>query len=443
MVSRPLRVGLVAWHALPAIVPTDDSGGLAGGRSPGKPKYGESFGGLETAIWTLARHMAKLPGIEPVCFVEATAARNGSQPWPKEVDGVRLAIHVQRFKAIRHEVGECVDFGAKRIKRFSPKLLWQLPLLMATRPFRSRDPVDSLPDPRLFDQAVDAWIAFGVTASSSRVVATADRERTPCFVCIRSNAGLEDGLLGDDEYKNECGDTASARRYALLQADHVVCQSQWQLDRLREVFHRDGLLARNPIDCREWRPPWKVDVPESLAAPFDVLWVGRYDDFHKQPKLMLEAAKKLPHRSIKMIVNPFDPRVEAEVRQSVPSNVELIDRVPFEQMPAVFGAARTFVSTGSLRHEGFPNVLLQAAASHTPIVSLSDHDQFLQRSGAGVTSSESLDDLPRLIEQQITEPTVSWSRVDDYLQQFHQADAIASQFAVWIQTAIESKRTPG
>ncbi|WP_236623692.1 glycosyltransferase family 4 protein [Rhodopirellula baltica] len=446
MNPKPFRVGLVAWHALPAIVPPTTSphadGDVAETATTERPslkRYGETFGGLETAMWTLAQHLARQPDIQPVCFLEADRPRNGTMDWPTEVEGVKLEISVNRFRAIRHAVGECIDTESKRIKRFSPHLLWQIPFLAMTRPFRSRDPIDSHPDPRLTDRSIDAWISFGVNSSSSRVVATAAIEQTPSFVCIRSNAGLEDGLATDSEYRNECGEPSSARRYALMRSDQVVCQSQWQLNRLRQMFHREGLLARNPIVRKDWQPPFTNPAPKSFRNPFDVLWIGRYDDFHKRPLLMLEAANKLPHVSFKMIVNPFDPDIEKCVRREAPMNVELIDRVPFAQMPMVFAAAKLFVSTGSLEHEGFPNVLLQSAASHTPIVALSDHDSFLSRSGAGVDCNDSVELLAQRITEQLKSDAINWEKVDDYLDQHHSADLIASNFANWIRCSIANE----
>lgn len=445
MNSKPIRVGLVAWHALPAIVPhatvqqvASESRSAWGSTQSRPTRFGETFGGLETAMWTLARHLADQADIEPICFLETNRPRNGSIRWPTEVAGVKLDISVNRFRGIRHAVGECIDTESRRIRRFSPHLLWQLPLLAATRPFRSRDPVNSQPDPRLVGKSIDAWISFGVNASSSRVVATAKAEQTPSYICVRSNAGLEDGLANDDEYRNECGESSSARRFALLQSDYVVCQSQWQVDRLKRMFDREGLLARNPISCREWQPPLEISAPEALKQPFDVLWIGRYDDFHKRPLLMLEAAKKLSHLSFKMIVNPFDPDIESRVRQEAPQNVELIDRVPFAQMPAVFASAKVFVSTGSREHEGFPNVLLQAAASHTPIVSLCDHDNFLAQSGAGIACHDSTETLTQHIEEQLQSHAIDWTRVDEYLDRCHDASGRATEFANWIRCSVSS-----
>ncbi|MEO9591438.1 glycosyltransferase family 4 protein [Rhodopirellula bahusiensis] len=446
MNSKPLRVGLVAWHALPAIVPPAaptqtafDPASDSGSKQPTSIRFGETFGGLETAMWTLARHLANQTDIQPICFLETDSPQNGSTPWPKEIEGVKLDISVNRFRAIRHAVGECIDTESKRFRRFSPHLLWQLPLLAVARPFRSRDPIDKEPDPRLIGKSIDAWISFGVSSSSSRVVATGATEQTPSFVCVRSNAGLEDGLATEVEYRNECGESSSARRFALLQSDHVVCQSQWQLDRLKQAFDRDGLLARNPILREEWQPPFPTPAPASFTQPFDILWIGRYDDFHKRPLIMLEAARKLPHLSFKMIANPFDSEIEASVRSEAPENVELIDHVRFAEMPAVFASAKLFVSTGSREHEGFPNVLLQAAASHTPIVSLSDHDNFLSRSGAGLGCDESVDKLTRNIQAQLRHDAIQWAQVDEYLDQYHNADQIASEFANWVRHAVANE----
>ncbi|MCC9643543.1 glycosyltransferase family 4 protein [Rhodopirellula sp. JC740] len=404
-----------------------------------KLSYGSTFGGLETAMWTLAKDLADISGVQVTCFVTAPSGTNGGTPWPSEVDGVRLDLDVDRFRGIRHSVGESIDVSGLRLRKFSPHLLWQIPLLAATYPFRDRDPVDCHPDPRLAGKGIDAWVTFGVNAASSRVVATASAENTPAFVCIQSNAGLEDSLLSKEETINECGESSFSRRYALMECHRVVAQSEWQLNRLKQSFQREGLLARNPIDPADWCPPYQSEAPASLRDPFDVLWIGRYDDFHKRPLMMLEVARKLPHVSFKMIANPFDEHIESQVRKDVPKNVDLIDRVPFERMPAVFGSASVFVSTGSVQHEGFPNVLLQSAASHTPIVSTCDHDNFLRRSGAGVSCDDSIDRLASSIEDQLQSPIIDWRRVDEYLNEFHYSPNIAKEFANWINDAIRDE----
>ncbi|MFG0264011.1 MAG: glycosyltransferase family 4 protein [Rhodopirellula sp. JB055] len=431
----PIRIGMVAWGALPCIVEQT--------RTKGKHTFGKTFGGMETAMWTLARGLAKQKHNHVTCFVAASQSRNGNAPWPHQVSDVHLQVCVDRFRAIRHDVGDSIDVRQRRLKRFSPNLLWQIPLLGLTRPFRSRDPGDCQPDPNLAGQSMDAWITFGINGASSRVVATARATGTPSFVCIRSNSGVEDRLASAEEYHNECGESATSRRFALLESDHVVVQSQWQLDRLRDVFHRDGYLARNPIDRFHWRPPIDPPSPESVSEPFDILWIGRFDDFHKRPRLMLEIAKTLPHRTIKMIANPFDAELEADLRRNAPTNVEWIDRVPFAQMPATFQRAKVFVSTGNPEHEGFPNVLLQAAASHTPIVSISDHDQFLARSGAGISCNESIDAMPHAIEKLLgrageAATQIDWPRVDAYLDEHHQTERVAADLSRWIHASIQA-----
>jgi len=284
---------------------------------------------------------------------------------------------------------------------------------------------------------MDAWIAFGVTAASSRVVATAKQEGVPSVVCVQSNAGLDPRLASNCDFINECGETSEARRYALLETDEIVCQSDWQLRQLNQTFGKRGVLARNPIDTSRWA--LGHDDREASENTLDhVLWIGRYDDFHKRPMLMLEAACACPDIPVKMIINPFDAQVERLVRDKCPPNVELIDRVPFSEMPTRFAAAKVFVSTGSTKHEGFPNVLLQAAASHTPIVAMADHDDFLARSGAGVGCNESLEVLVREIRRAWTNPFVDWQRVDNLLAIDHDADVIAENMRQLILGSLDS-----
>ena len=62
----------------------------------------------------------------------------------------------------------------------------------------------------------------------------------------------------------------------------------------------------------------------------------------------------------------------------------------------MFRQARCFLSTSAASHEGFPNVILQAAAAGVPIVSLEDFDNFIATAGVGYCAAG---DLERAAQQ--------------------------------------------
>ncbi len=110
---------------------------------------------------------------------------------------------------------------------------------------------------------------------------------------------------------------------------------------------------------------------------------------------------------------------------AAPKNVELCDRVDFDAMPAQYHGCRCLLATGSQAYEGFPNVLLQAAAAETPIVSLQDFDGFLNASGAGNVCKDNIDQAAQCIEAILCHQLqIDRQRVNDYLMKNHSSRVI-------------------
>ncbi len=297
-------------------------------------------------------------------------------------------------------------------------------------------------------------MVFGASDDAARVIAAAEAVGKPSVLFVQSNADVDPRLLTDAPPVHPYGDTAQGRRWAIERATAVVCQSRWQLNVLEEHFHRTGILIRNPIDRAEWL------LPKDLSEPY-VLWVGRYDNFHKRPALMLDVARRCPAIPFRMVINVFDQQVQRDLMAGLPPNVAVRSYVPFAQMPAVFRGAAAFVSTGDPAYEGFPNVLLQSAASHTPIFSLHDYDGFLASSGSGIVCP----DVPSMAEaleqfwhRRITETgtedrsprwgavgpsTIDWERSDRYLDAHHDAQRIARAASGLFERLIAQHGGPG
>jgi glycosyltransferase involved in cell wall biosynthesis len=399
--TPPYRLGLVAWNALPAVVPS------AGGR----------IGGLETGAWTLARALAAESEVVPELFLRA-----GWRRVPRRVDEVALHVAREPLSEVRRQVGDCVALARPpKLRRWRSRLLWQLPLLALARPWRPPPRPRRAPDPRLADARVDVWAGFGVNSESARVAATAHQQSKPMLLFLESNADLDPGVLEPGERFNAYGESSLDQRFAIERASCIACQSEFQMQQLRRHFGREGVLIRNPIDVQRWRTG-------GTTARTKILWVGRYDSFHKRPALALDIARRCPHLQFEMIVNTGDPNVEAAIRGRAPANVELIDYVPFDEMPRRFATARAFLCTGSAAHEGFPNVLLQAAASHTPVCSLEDFDGFIARSGCGEVHPDP-GEAAKYLQRLNAGATLDWSPVDRYLQSHHSPAAIAANTA--------------
>jgi glycosyltransferase involved in cell wall biosynthesis len=374
-----IRLGLVAWRAVPAIF----------------PQSGVAVGGIETGAWQLAKSLARHTSVRPLLVVRS------NRPLPdREPEGVLVHGVADRIESVRNAVSQSIEWNARpRIKRWCWSLLWQVPFLVLSRPWRAAPLGPTSPDPRLPLSLADQWGVFGVSQESAQAIAAAREVGQPTILFLQSNADLDRRFRDDPAFVNEYGESTVAARFCLDHATVIVCQTQWQQQQLREWFDRDGVWIRNPIDIDAWQASIERTAAAGDNRPAGVLWVGRYDRFHKRPTLALEIARRCPEIQFHMVINAHDREVAAEIHRTAPTNVKLIPYVPFDQMPAMFARAQVFLSTSAASFEGFPNVLLQAVASGRPIVSLEDFDGFLRRSHAGNVTHGDLDAAVAKIRQ--------------------------------------------
>lgn len=297
-----------------------------------------------------------------------------------EKEGVRLIWQTEPFRDIRRYVSECFDpnSDATLMSRLRPGLLWRVPLLALTWMFRRRDLPACQVDDRLKAIDCDVFCCFGLNVESSQVVATAASLGKPVILFLQANTDIP----GCDEPSNGDGSTALAR-YVFRNSTRLVAQTRFQVDRLAKQYDRTAVHMPNPLDLSRW------EAPDGLSRDY-VLWVGRADDFHKRPLLCLEIARALPESRFLMLMNPSDRQIAERVHQTKPPNVTIREVVPHQEMPEVFARARAFLSTGQAAFEGFPNVLLQAAATQTPIVTMFDFDDFVSQSRSGLVVGDSV-----------------------------------------------------
>ena len=412
---NPLRLCIVAFNAYPAV----------------NPASGGQVGGTETRAWLLARQLAKLPDLQVSLAVRTT------EPIRQEVvDGVRMIGLRDRFYRLREAVGGFASrqpgFPWIKVHRWSPSLVWQVPLLATARLFEARpgDPRQPMP---FFEQIdADLFCCFGNQATAATAIASAHATGRPAALFLGSDDDLNPTYTAESVVRNPYGDTGATCHFSLTQADTVFVQTPEQQQLLRDRFDREGILIPNPIDLHEWDTRSEASLPAELCGGLDqfVLWMGRAENIHKRPQVMVEIAKLCPEVPVLMLLNPRDPAVDAEVRRTAPGNVRIVTQVPFPLMPALFRMASAYINTSSL--EGFPNAFLQAAASRIPIVSLNVGRAFLEQSQAGVIVGENeaaaAEELRRLMdspEQQVSRGAAGRK----YIERHHTIEAVTARFA--------------
>jgi glycosyltransferase involved in cell wall biosynthesis len=376
-----VQIVLVALNALPVIDAT----------VPGP------IGGLETRAWLLARGLARRGE-----SVQMVVRHTRSLPRKRFAD-VELVGLTDRLYPLRESVGQRVErvpgFPGIRIRRFSPRLLWQLPRLVLDRLLHGRAYQPESADVRLSALNADVYCTFGVQAYSATVIRSAHSIGRPAALFLGSDGDLNPLFTTEGPGQDPYGTPAAVGREILLSADRIIVQTPEQQRLLSERFGRSSTLLRNPIDVESWTQQAVRPLDPGWTAGLDrfVLWVGRAEETHKRPQLCLELARACPDVMFLMILNPRDPEVEARIRGDAPGNLRIVERVPAEGMPAVFSRAAALVSTSRL--EGFPNVFLQAALTGVPIASLEVGSEFLAASGAGECTAGDLPALADLVRR--------------------------------------------
>ena len=391
------------------------------------------IGGLETFAWSLSQALAKDRSHSVMFLVRSGRPRSATT-----LHGVQVnAIH-EPLRDVRQSVSKSMEIdprvGRFRIKRWNPNLLWLVPTLAVSKflfkPYSEQDAIEK----SLQEFSPQILVALGVNETSRQLGEIGKRCGIPVLLWIQSNADLEPKLYATEDYQDKYGVTSAVAQACLACCRSLIFQSQAQqkqFQSLEPTLRRQSAepfqvnLIPNPVDANRF----------SLGAAHPlrkgVLWVGRADRFHKRPLLAIEIAKLCPEVPFRFVLNAGEADVRRQVEKELPNNVQLIDFVPNESMPERMRESRIFLSTGSPEFEGFPNVLLEAAASGTPIVSLEDFDGFLAKSGAGKSHDGDVHQASETLKRWYESETEWNPRSADgcqYVKKFHSLDAISAEF---------------
>lgn len=425
-----MRITIVALNAFPLI-------------ETGKSR---NIGGLETFAWNLAQGLA-VNELDQVQFV----VRSERACISRKHLGVQVDFIHEPCREIRQSVSKAIEIDSARkiprIKAWRPGLLWKIPLLAFRKVFfpRYSEAKSIAAAVERFDP--DAIVTLGVNQTSTILGELARDRNIPIALWLQSNADLDRNLYGKIGFVDRYGVRSEHAQACLRLCRNIVCQTQTQFRRLKDLESLQSNSQTQPV--RAIHIANTIDTsafPDSETSPdrrSGVLWIGRADRFHKRPHLAIEIAARCPDIPFTMILNPSEDAVIREILNAKPPNVAILDFVPASEMSNRMSNAWLFLSTGSADYEGFPNVFLESSASGTPILSLEDFDEFLSRSGGGLSGGGRVDQVVENVLRLHRSPA-DWMQFSRngraFVCEHHERNAVVQKFRSWLESIVLAHR---
>jgi glycosyltransferase involved in cell wall biosynthesis len=144
-------------------------------------------------------------------------------------------------------------------------------------------------------------------------------------------------------------------RRASAGPNSFVANSAAVADRIRRFYGREAIVIPPPVEVEEFDAGREKDRDHFV-------WIHRLVPY-KRPAVVVEAFRELPYRLTMVGVGPL----EAELRRSLPPNVELRGWTPRGDVAALLAGAGGFIHVGE---EDFGITMVEALASGTPVIAL-------------------------------------------------------------------------
>ncbi len=362
---------------------------------------GVTSGGAELQMSLIAKELAKNKKYE-VCFFIA----DYGQAKVDYVDGVKL---IRAFKLPKHE-----SVFSKLVKAFKYFFL-----LAKHRP----------------DVVIN-------TTASSIVGLSALYKRILGYKFIYRTAHTQEV---DRSFIENNGIIGKIYRYGLLKADVVLSQNAEHCKCLKNNHNIDAIEFKNIFYDKKhtninkngvlWVArfeKWKQaqdDKKHTNINKNGVLWVARFEKW-KQAQVYLQLAKRIKNERFTIICpttkNNMQKWLIFKNNCLKEGNIDFKDKVDFTEINNYFNNAAVFVNTSL--SEGFPNTFLQAAAAHTPIVSLNvNPDNFLTDYNCGICCNNNFEMLVETVNELINnreKAKLMGDNANKYLLQNHDANVI-------------------
>lgn len=267
----------------------------------------------------------------------------------------------------------------------------------------------------------DVYCAFGASDLAAELAAFCGWSGKKFVMFSSNDEDFSELYTPRSLTRNAYGSRGFLCHYAITRANLVVTQSQKQLELLRQRFKRDGAILYSPIDLIS-----RVD--REIEGPLSALWVGKSDQV-KRPEILLELACQMRQVNFTMVLNRADLGRFREVIGQKPANVQIYERIRFQEMDRLFKEAKVLINTSVF--EGFPYTFLQAGKFGVPILSLEvDPDGFIQRYHCGKVAMGNKARLLEGLQELIGNPDL-WrtcsKNIRDYVESRHELNSVVKQ----------------
>jgi glycosyltransferase involved in cell wall biosynthesis len=218
-------------------------------------------------------------------------------------------------------------------------------------------------------------------------------------------------------------------RAALRRADRVVVQNEQQLALAEAAGLERVTMIRSFAETAE----------PSDDEPDAFLWIGRLVDY-KRPLEYVRLAELMPDARFRMVYfasSETPPGFKSQIEEAadrVP-NLELVGHLPRSRTLETIARAIALVSTS--RHEGMPNVFLEAWGRGVPVISLEfDPDGLIESKGLGLVAGGDTDRLREYAES-IRADRELRSRLGEnarrHVREVHGVDAVGTSWAELVE----------
>jgi len=214
--------------------------------------------------------------------------------------------------------------------------------------------------------------------------------------------------------------------YGVRNCSCILAQNPEQRSLCFENYRRRATVIRNCIATPEDFDPGNGST---------VLWVSTIRQL-KRPQLLIELARRLPHRKFVMIggVDRYQNELyeKTAAMAAEVDNVDFLGFVPLTEIDRYFDHARVVVNTSET--EGMPNTFLQAWARSIPTVSFFDCEarQGTERVGYCVDTVEGMAIAVERLYSDDSEYVSAGKLCLEYCREFHSvASAVDSVEAVF------------